>query len=188
MEEPPLPQRLTRRLIITSTLTLCSLGSYILPATASAPTTTAPQVDRLLATAPQTASKPAEASIQSQVVATPTPTPIPPTIAATRPPAAVQAPPAAHQPSGADAWDGLLQQHFGANWQHAKRIMKCESGGNPGARGPVDSQGFQPIGLFQIKNFAGRPSTSALLNGATNISYAARMSGGGNNWKAWECK
>jgi hypothetical protein len=85
-------------------------------------------------------------------------------------------------------WDALLQQYFGAAWQSAKRVMLCESGGNTRAVGPMDSQGFQPIGLFQIKNFAGRPSTAALMDAATNIAYAAKMSGAGSSWRAWACK
>lgn len=85
-------------------------------------------------------------------------------------------------------WDALLQQHFGAAWLQAKKVMLCESGGNARAMGPIDSKGFRPIGLFQIKNFAGRPSTEALMDAATNIAYAAKMSGAGTSWKAWSCK
>jgi hypothetical protein len=91
----------------------------------------------------------------------------------------------APQPSN---WDGLLQQYFGANWIRAHKIMMCESGGRPGAIGPMDSHGFQPIGLFQIKDFADRPSRAALMVGASNIAYAAGMSLGGTVWTAWECK
>ncbi len=85
-------------------------------------------------------------------------------------------------------WDALLQQYFGANWAYAKHIMLCESSGNPNAIGPTDSQGYNPIGLFQIKNFAGRPSTAELKDGAINIAWAAKMSNGGANWNAWECR
>lgn len=85
-------------------------------------------------------------------------------------------------------WDALLQQYFGAAWQQAKRVMMCESGGNASAIGPTDSQGYNPIGLFQIKNFPGRPSTAALMDAATNIAHAAQMSGKGTNWRAWQCK
>jgi hypothetical protein len=52
----------------------------------------------------------------------------------------------------------------------------------------MDSKGYRPIGLFQIKNFAGRPSTEALMDAAINIAYAAKMSGAGSNWSAWACK
>jgi hypothetical protein len=85
-------------------------------------------------------------------------------------------------------WDALLQQYFASNWIKAKKVMLCESGGNTRAVGPMDSNGFQPIGLFQIKNFAGRPSTEALMDAITNITYAAKMSGAGSNWSAWACK
>lgn len=93
-----------------------------------------------------------------------------------------------HQEPLRGNWDSLLQQYFGANWQYARKIMICESGGNARAVGPRDSQGYNPIGLFQIKNFAGRPSTEQLYIPEVNIAWAAKMTGGGVNWSAWQCK
>ncbi len=89
---------------------------------------------------------------------------------------------------GSSNWDALLQQYFGDNWIRARKIMMCESGGNQAAIGPIDSKGYNPIGLFQIKDFAGRPSRVALMDGPTNIAYAASMSRGGSVWTAWQCQ
>ncbi len=114
------------------------------------------------------------------VAATPTPTP-------TARVAAVSASRIVTTPQVGN-WDALLQQHFGGNWLRAKKVMLCESGGNARAVGPRDSQGYNPIGLFQIKNFPGRPSTTALMDAATNVAWAAKMSGAGSNWRAWQCK
>jgi hypothetical protein len=125
----------------------------------------------------------APAAVEAQVTAVkvePTPTPVA-TVAAARVNRASYAPLVSN-------WDTLLQQYFGSAWLQAKRVMLCESGGNARAVGPRDSQGYNPIGLFQIKNFPGRPSTSALMDAATNIAYAAKMSGAGSSWRAWQCK
>ena len=115
-----------------------------------------------------------------KVAGTPTPTPTPKT--------AVAGVSISRTAPTSGNWDSLLQTYFGANWQAAKRVMTCESHGNPSAIGPMDSQGFRPIGLFQIKNFPGRPTTQQLMDGATNIAYAAKISGAGSNWSAWACK
>jgi soluble lytic murein transglycosylase-like protein len=85
-----------------------------------------------------------------------------------------------------DQWIPLLKKHFGSQWSNALRVMACESGGRPGAIGPTDSKGYNPIGLMQIKNFAGRPSTEALKDGETNIQWAAGMQRA-QGWGPWEC-
>lgn len=120
------------------------------------------------------------------VVATPIPTPTPaPTITPTKKaPTSSLAQPASYS---ASQWDTLLQQYFGDNWQYAHKIMMCESGGNPNAIGPTDTQGYNPIGLFQIKNMPGRPTTQQLKEPVTNISYAASMVAS-QGWKPWECR
>ncbi len=123
-----------------------------------------------------------------QVLTTPDPGTAP--AAPSAPPVVASAPPPAPsvQPSGPDAWDGLLQQHFGAEWQFAKKVMICESGGNPYAHnphGPDDSWG-----LFQINRrgdlAASRPSPSWLMVGANNIAYAAEMRSR-EGWTPWAC-
>lgn len=89
-------------------------------------------------------------------------------------------------PSGPNAWDGLLQQHFGAEWQFAKRVMLCESGGNPAARNTTPPD--YSIGLFQINLYGAnaqyRPSEAYLLDGANNIAYAAQLRRA-SGWGPW---
>ncbi len=112
-------------------------------------------------------------------------------IAATQAPPPPPPPPAPVQPSGPHAWDGLLQQHFGAAWTTAKRILICESGGNPLAMNtrPPDYS----VGLFQINlyggNAANRPSEGWLKVGANNIAYAAQMyRNAGYSFRDWTCQ
>lgn len=85
-----------------------------------------------------------------------------------------------------ERWDNVLQKYFHSHWTEAKRVLMCESGGQEDNIGPRDSQGFHPIGLMQIKNFAGRPSTVALMDGETNIRYASQMYQA-QGWTPWEC-
>lgn len=128
------------------------------------------------------ASEPVKAAV-SAVAATPTPIPTPQPTEAPRPSRARQATTPLH-----GNWDGLLQTHFGAAWQAAKRVMLCESGGNAHAHNttPPDNS----VGLFQINLYgslaASRPSVEWLKDPANNISYAAGM------WRAqgfgpWTC-
>jgi LysM repeat protein len=90
--------------------------------------------------------------------------------------------------SGPNAWDALLQQHFGSEWQYAKKIMMCESSGNPHA---LNASGRDySVGLFQINLYgplaASRPSEAWLRNGANNIAYAAQM-WRTSGWTPWTC-
>jgi soluble lytic murein transglycosylase-like protein len=85
-----------------------------------------------------------------------------------------------------NGYDALLQAHFGGSWQYAKKVMMCESSGRADAVGPTDSNGYNPIGLMQIKNFPGRPTTAQLMDPATNIAYAAQMIRS-QGWSPWEC-
>ena len=139
-----------------------------------------------------------EATIAAVVaVVEPDPTPTPePTIEPTPAPTA--------SPAGTDYatvtlprrdenWDALLQAHFGTSWQTAKAVMTCESGGNANAIGDrslvywVAGKLFgYSIGLFQIRQLPGRPSTEQLLNPEFNIQHAAGM-WRAQGWKPWTC-
>jgi LysM repeat protein len=90
------------------------------------------------------------------------------------------------QPSGPNAWDGLLQKYFGGDWQRAKQVMIGESSGNPNAVGDRNTA-YPSYGLFQIRALPGRPAPAQLLDPAFNVSYAAGM-WRASGWGPWTCK
>ena len=91
-------------------------------------------------------------------------------------------------------WDELLQKHFGEEWERAKRVMICESGGDPNADGDRhltywengELYGFS-TGLFQIRHLPGRPDPEWLKDPINNITYAAGM-WKSQGWSPWTCK
>lgn len=67
-------------------------------------------------------------------------------------------------------WDYLLLKYTWPIFE-ARKIMACESGGNPDAIGDR-STAYKSYGLFQIRALPGRPSPEWLLNPENNVSYA----------------
>lgn len=145
------------------------------PTPVTTPTPEAPKMRAVVMTPVQAL----QAAIAA-VTQTPTPTPAPPQ-------PVQQAPKVVKTRIAPGNYDRLLQAHFGASWQYAKKVMLCESSGRPDAIGPTDKQGYNPIGLMQIKNFPGRPSTEALKNPEVNIAHAAMMVRT-QGWAPWECR
>jgi hypothetical protein len=86
-----------------------------------------------------------------------------------------------------DQWIPLLKEYFGSEWHNALLVLACESGGRANAVGPTDRNGYNPIGLLQIKDMPGRPSTEALKDAETNIRWAAGMQKAQGWSKPWEC-
>jgi hypothetical protein len=60
------------------------------------------------------------------------------------------------------------------NVEHAKKIMMCESGGNPNAVGDKDTEYFS-YGLMQIRALPDRPEPEWLLVPENNIKYAYQI-------------
>jgi hypothetical protein len=97
-----------------------------------------------------------------------------------------------HTPKG--DWDALLQKHFGSEWERAKKVMLCESGGRETAHGDrhltywKDGREWgSSAGLFQIRDLPGRPAQEWLMVGENNIAYAAGMYKA-QSWRPWTCK
>lgn len=88
-------------------------------------------------------------------------------------------------------YDGLLQAHFGSSWLIARAVMMAESGGRSDAIGDghltyyVNGIKFgYSVGLFQIRQLPGRPSTTSLMSPEFNIRHAAGM-WRSQGWKPW---
>lgn len=91
-----------------------------------------------------------------------------------------------------EQWRGLVAQYFPAGQvEYALAIMRCESGGNPNARGDMHltfaggAYGYS-VGLFQIRQLPGRPSTEWLLNPENNVKHAYGM-WASSGWAPWSC-
>lgn len=91
---------------------------------------------------------------------------------------------------GCEAYRSEISKY---NWNVdvALKVMRAESGCNPGAVGDNRVIGgiYAPsCGLFQIRTLQGRPSCSALQNVATNVSWAYRLYSS-SGWQPWSvCK
>lgn len=84
----------------------------------------------------------------------------------------------------AEEWRDIVAKYFPADEvENALRIIFCESKGDPLA---INSSSGA-TGLFQIMLFNNRPSKEELLNGETNIQFAAQMFAS-SGWKPWTCK
>lgn len=84
--------------------------------------------------------------------------------------------------------DKLLVKYFGKASNNARRIMMCESGGRPTAKGDIKIQFWQDgilygasYGLFQIRYLQGRPTPDKLVNPEFNIRYASDL----YKWHGW---
>lgn len=95
---------------------------------------------------------------------------------------------AATTPEG--EYDTLLQQYFGKDWRVFKRIMLCESGGNPAAHNWNPATGDDSWGILQINRYgklaATRPLPAKLIDPEFNIRYAAGMFHA-QGYKPWSC-
>lgn len=87
--------------------------------------------------------------------------------------------------------DQLLTKYFGKYAPQAKKIMMCESGGNPKAKGDIGIQFWQEdklygasYGLFQVRYLKGRPIPDKLVDPEFNIRYASQLHGW-HGWKPW---
>lgn len=87
--------------------------------------------------------------------------------------------------------DQLLKKYFKSDWQNAKKIMMCESGGRANAKGDIGIQFWQDgtlygasYGLFQVRYLKSRPSPDKLVDPEFNIRYASQLQGW-HNWKPW---
>lgn len=78
-------------------------------------------------------------------------------------------------------WRELVVKHFGEESAgHACSVLMCESGGNPGAVGPVQRDGSaRPVGLMQVKGGSTDPEA--------NIAQAAAMHED-RGWQPWACR
>jgi hypothetical protein len=80
-----------------------------------------------------------------------------------------------------EQWRGMVEEIFPAHSvETVLRIMRCESGGNPGATG-----GSGEMGLMQIHP---RWHPDATYDPYGNLLAAYRISGGGTSWGAWTCR
>lgn len=93
------------------------------------------------------------------------------------------------RPVGYYAWDDLLRK-YDWNINTARRIMWCESGGNPTAVNDNPRTGDYSIGLFQINLYGNlkysRPSEEWLKIAENNAEYAYKMYKS-SGWDPWSC-
>jgi hypothetical protein len=87
-------------------------------------------------------------------------------------------------------WDGLLRKYFGSEYENARKVMLCESGGREWVVNDNPATGDYSVGLLQI-NLIGRlaltrPSEAWLKVAENNIKYAAAMQKS-QGWGPWSC-
>ncbi len=70
-------------------------------------------------------------------------------------------------------YDHLIRQ-YDWDFNSAKKIMMCESSGNPNAVGDMDTR-YYSYGLFQIRALPGRPNPEWLKVPENNIEYAYKI-------------
>lgn len=90
------------------------------------------------------------------------------------------------QPKGCEKYRKLISRY---NWNKdvALRVMRAESGCNPGAVGDNRVIGgvYAPsCGLFQIRTLKGRPNCAALQEPKTNVRWAYKLYSQ-SRWRPW---
>lgn len=98
--------------------------------------------------------------------------------------AARPAPPVAN-----GAIDEIIVRHFGAVADQARRIVQCESNGNPGAVSPTNDHGLFQINIVHRDQFAavtGHP-WSAVYDPEINTRYAKWLYDQ-QGWRPWTCR
>ena len=80
-----------------------------------------------------------------------------------------------------------IQTRFGTD-PRILTLVNCESGFNSQAVSPIDNNGYQNSGLFQI-NLVHGGSAEYWFDIQRNINKAWELSNGGTNWSPWPtCK